>query len=138
MKFFEGLSSFIFDLWKREFRAGLRGRLAYLLLRPGVERIRTLFDYELLGGSPLLGVRGTVIITHGRARRRMITYAIAVGAAAARAGVPELIAEALRPAQAPAVSKVDGPEPPDPGRGAPEEPALAARRWPSATPSCAR
>jgi phosphate acyltransferase len=123
MKFFEGLSSFIFDLWKREFRAGLRGRLAYLLLRPGVERIRTLFDYELLGGSPLLGVRGTVIITHGRARRRMITYAIAVGAAAARAGVPELIAEALRPAQAPAVSKVDGPEPPDPGRGAPEEPA---------------
>ncbi|MBP1704490.1 MAG: phosphate acyltransferase [Chloroflexi bacterium] len=98
MKFFEGLSSFIFDLWRREFAATWRGRLAYLLIRPGVERIRTLFDYEALGGSPLLGVRGTVIITHGRARRRMITYAIAVGAAAARARVPELIGEALRPA----------------------------------------
>jgi len=62
-----------------------------------VERIRALFDYEVLGGSPLLGVRGTVIITHGRARRRMVKHAIAVGAAAARARVPELIAEALRP-----------------------------------------
>jgi glycerol-3-phosphate acyltransferase PlsX len=98
MKFFEGLSTFIFDLWRREFQAGWRGRLAYLLVRPGVERIRALFDYEALGGSPLLGVRGTVIITHGRARRRMITYAIAVGAAAARARVPELIGEALLPA----------------------------------------
>ena len=101
MKFFEGLSSFIFDLWRREFQAGWRGRLAYLLVRPGVERIRALFDYEALGGSPLLGVRGTVIITHGRAKRRMITYAIAVGAAAARARVPELIAEAFRLAPAP-------------------------------------
>ena len=97
IKFFEGLTAFIFELWRRELRAGWRGRLAYLLLRPGVERIRALFDYEVLGGSPLLGVRGTVIITHGRARRRMVKHAIAVGAAAARARVPELIAEALRP-----------------------------------------
>jgi phosphate acyltransferase len=96
MKFFEGLSSFIFDLWRREFSAGWRGRLAYLLMRPGVERIKTLFDYELLGGSPLLGVRGTVIITHGRARARMMTYALAVGAAAARVRIPELIAETFR------------------------------------------
>ena len=35
IKFFEGLSGFIFDLWRAEFRASLRGRLAYLLMRPG-------------------------------------------------------------------------------------------------------
>ena len=39
---------------------------------PGSRRIRQVFDYERVGGSPLLGVKGTVIITHGRARRRMI------------------------------------------------------------------
>jgi glycerol-3-phosphate acyltransferase PlsX len=95
IKFFEGLSGYIFDLWRAEFRGSLRGKLAYLLMRPGIERIRAAFDYERAGGSPLLGVRGTVIITHGRARRRMIGYACEVAATTARARVPELIAEAL-------------------------------------------
>jgi glycerol-3-phosphate acyltransferase PlsX len=97
MKFFEGLSGFIFDLVRREFRRPPLGPLAYLMMRPGFARIREQFDYEKLGGAPLLGVRGTVIITHGRARARMISYAVGVGAAAARARVPEQIAEALGP-----------------------------------------
>ena len=95
MKFFEGLSGYIFDLWRSEFRGSLRGRLAYLLMRPGIGRIRTTFDYEKVGGSPLLGVRGTVTITHGRARRRMVGFACEVAATSARTRVPELIADAL-------------------------------------------
>ena len=95
IKFFEGLSSFIFDLWRDEFRRSWRGRLAYLLMRPSIGRIRTVFDYETHGGSPLLGVKGTVIITHGRAKRRMIGFACDVAARTAAAGVPDLIAEAL-------------------------------------------
>ncbi len=96
IKFFEGLSGFIFDLLRREFRRDLRGRLAYLLLRPGIGRIRQVFDYERMGASPLLGVRGMVLITHGRAKRRMIYHAVEVGAQAARARIPELIAETFR------------------------------------------
>jgi glycerol-3-phosphate acyltransferase PlsX len=96
IKFFEGLSTFIFDLWRGEFRSGIRGRLAYLLLRPGIGRIRRVFDYERAGGSPLLGVKGAVIITHGRARRRMVGFACEVAANTARTGVPGLIAQALR------------------------------------------
>ena len=96
IKFFEGLSTFIFDLFREEFRGSLRGRLAYLLLRPGIARIRDVFDYEKAGGSPLLGVRGSVIITHGRAKRRMIGFGCGVAAETARTGVPALIAEALR------------------------------------------
>ena len=95
IKFFEGLSGFIFDLWRDEFQRGLRGRLAYLLMRPAIGRIRHVFDYERVGGSPLLGVKGTVIITHGRAKRRMIGFACEVGATTARTRVPDLIAEAL-------------------------------------------
>jgi glycerol-3-phosphate acyltransferase PlsX len=104
IKFFEGLSTFIFDQWRAEFRGSWRGRLAYLLMRPGINRIRHTFDYELAGGSPLLGVKGTVIITHGRARRRMIAYACEVAATMARARVPELIGEALKPARGEAAS----------------------------------
>ena len=62
---------------------------------PGIGRIREVFDYEAVGGSPLLGVRGAVIITHGRAKRRMIEHAVRVGATTARERVPERIAEAL-------------------------------------------
>src|SRR6187401_1812148 len=103
IKFFEGLSTYIFDLWRAEFSGSWRGRLGYLLMRPSVGRIRGVFDYERVGGSPLLGVRGTVIITHGRARRRMIAFGMEVAAQTARTGVPALIAESLaasRPAGA--------------------------------------
>ncbi|MBI2762828.1 MAG: phosphate acyltransferase PlsX [Chloroflexi bacterium] len=99
IKFFEGLSSFIFDLFRAEFSGSIRGRLAYLLMRPGVGRIRKVFDYERVGGSPLLGVRGSVIITHGRAKRRMIRYGCGVAGETARTRVPTLIAEAFRDAR---------------------------------------
>jgi phosphate acyltransferase len=95
MKFFEGLSTFIFDMVRAEFRRLPFGPLGYLFMRPGIARIRRRFDYERLGGAPLLGVKGTVLITHGRARRRMVGYAVEVGAAAARARIPDRIAEAL-------------------------------------------
>jgi glycerol-3-phosphate acyltransferase PlsX len=95
IKFFEGLSTFIFDLFRGELSGSLRGRLAYLLLRPGIARIRDVFDYERAGGSPLLGVQGSVIITHGRARRRMVGFALDVAARTARTRVPDLIREAL-------------------------------------------
>jgi len=100
IKFFEGLTTFMADLWRDEFRASWRGRFAAVLMRPGIARIRSVFDYERTGGSPLLGVRGTVIITHGRAKRRMVSYACEVAARTARAGVPSLIAEAFASAGA--------------------------------------
>ena len=127
MKFFEGLSSYIFDLLREEFRRAPRGPIAYALMRPGIARIRAKFDYERLGGSPLLGVRGTVLITHGRSRRRMIGYGVAVAAAAARARIPELIAEAFAeggpgrlPGDRPGAGAAMSPEP------APAEASIAA------------
>jgi glycerol-3-phosphate acyltransferase PlsX len=96
MKFFEGLASFIFGLWRKEFERGIRGRIGYLFMRPAVGRMRRTFDYERMGASPLLGVKGMVLITHGSARRRMIEFGVEAGAAAARARIPELIADALR------------------------------------------
>jgi glycerol-3-phosphate acyltransferase PlsX len=95
IKFFEGLSSFIFDQLRTEFKRWPLGPIGYAFMRPGINRIRRRFDYERLGGAPLLGVKGTVLITHGRARRRMIGFALDVGAAAARQRIPDRIADAL-------------------------------------------
>jgi glycerol-3-phosphate acyltransferase PlsX len=97
IKFFEGLSGLIFDMVRAEFKRLPWGPIGYFFMRPGIGRIRKRFDYERLGGAPLLGVNGTVLITHGRAKRRMIGFAVEVGAAAARARIPERIAEALAP-----------------------------------------
>jgi glycerol-3-phosphate acyltransferase PlsX len=108
IKFFEGLSNYILrGLLRREFERDWRGKLGYVLMKPGLGRIREVFDYEKLGGSPLLGVRGTVLITHGRAKRRMISYAVAVGAAAARAGIPAAIADAFKSEPAPGSPTAD-------------------------------
>jgi glycerol-3-phosphate acyltransferase PlsX len=97
MKFLEGLSSYIFGLLRAEFRRLPWGPVGYMFMRPAIGRLRRRFDYERYGSAPLLGVRGTVLITHGRAKRRMIGFAVAVGAAAARARIPERIADAVRP-----------------------------------------
>lgn len=104
IKFFEGLSGFIFDQLRTEFERWPLGPFGYLFMRPGLARIRRRFDYERLGGAPLLGVKGTVLITHGRARRRMVGFAVEVGAAAARARIPELIAAMLSPQSEPAAA----------------------------------
>jgi phosphate acyltransferase len=95
IKFFEGLSRFIFDQLTTEFKRPPWGPIGYTFMRPGIARIRRLFDYEQLGGAPLLGVKGTVLVTHGRARRRMIGFAVAIGATAARARIPDRIAAAF-------------------------------------------
>jgi glycerol-3-phosphate acyltransferase PlsX len=125
IKFFEGLSTYIFDLWRTEFSGSLRGRLAYLLMRPSVGRIRGIFDYEKVGGSPLLGVRGTVIITHGRARRRMIAYGMEVAAQAARTGVPALIAESLAASRQAGVAHATAPAEMPPPVGSPTASVVA-------------
>ena len=84
IKFFEGLSTFIFDLWRAEFRAApgpARVPADAPGHRPDPRRLR------LREGRRLAAARrqkGTVIITHGRAKRRMIGYACEVAATTAR------------------------------------------------------
>ena len=92
IKFFEGITSFIFRALREDLRQGPIAPLALLALKPGFDRMKARFDYERYGGAPLLGVKGVSIVTHGRAKARMIENAIRVASEAADAGVPELIA----------------------------------------------
>jgi glycerol-3-phosphate acyltransferase PlsX len=93
IKFFEGITSFIFRALREDLQHGPLAPLALLALKPGFERMRARFDYEGYGGAPLLGVRGVSIVTHGRAKARMIENAIRVASESAEARVPELIAQ---------------------------------------------
>jgi len=96
IKFFEGITSFIFGALREDLQQGPIAPLALLALKPGFDRIKARFDYERYGGAPLLGVQGVSIVTHGRARARMMENAIRVASEAAEARVPELIGEWTR------------------------------------------
>ena len=75
----------------REFRRSLRGQLAYLLLRAGGRADPEVFDYETAGRLAAPRREGPVIITHGRARRRMVGVRLrGRGRRRARAGSPAL------------------------------------------------
>lgn len=91
IKLFEGLTGYIFRSLRDDLQQGPIAPLALLALKPGFDRMRQRFDYERYGGAPLLGVRGVSIVTHGRARARMIEHAIRVASEAAAARVPEVI-----------------------------------------------
>jgi len=93
IKFFEGITSFIFRALREDLQQGLIAPLALLALKPGFDRMKARFDYERYGGAPLLGVKGVSIVTHGRAKSRMIENAIRVASESAEARVPELIAQ---------------------------------------------
>ncbi len=96
IKFFEGITSFIFRAMREDLQQGPIAPLALMALKPGFDRIKARFDYERYGGAPLLGVRGVSIVTHGRARARMIEHAIRVASESASARVPDLIAQWTR------------------------------------------
>ncbi|MGH2456126.1 MAG: phosphate acyltransferase PlsX [Candidatus Limnocylindria bacterium] len=96
IKFFEGLTSYIFRSLRTDLQQGPVAPLALLALKPGFDRLKHRFDYERYGGAPLLGVRGVSIVTHGRAKARMIENALRVASEASAARIPDLIAEWTR------------------------------------------
>jgi glycerol-3-phosphate acyltransferase PlsX len=96
VKFFEGITSFIFRALREDLQQGPIAPLALLALRPGFDRMKARFDYERYGGAPLLGVKGVSIVTHGRAKARMLENAIRVASESANARIPDLIAEWTR------------------------------------------
>ena len=53
-------------------------QIGYGLAKGAFEEFRKRVDYEEYGGAPMLGVRGGVIICHGRSSRLAIKNAIRV------------------------------------------------------------
>ena len=52
--------------------------MAALVLRPAFRNIAKKLDYAVIGGAPLLGVDGAVIISHGRSSELAIENAVGV------------------------------------------------------------
>lgn len=99
---------------KREFFRHPARMFGALLLRGAFQALKSKMDPEIYGGAPLLGVPGTVIITHGASTYRAIYHAIIAGAAAVSTNVVDEIAAriaAMRQQQEKPQQKQKGPAP---------------------------
>lgn len=66
LKMFEATATYITNLIRQEFRNDIASMLGGVLAQPAFKRIRKKVDTSEIGGAPLLGVNGIVIIGHGQ------------------------------------------------------------------------
>ncbi len=95
IKLSEGLGSMIKQMLREEITRTAPGKIGGLLIKDAVKRMSQRTDYEEIGGAPLLGVDGVVIIGHGRSNARAIKSALRVAAQAVEKGVVEAIEKGL-------------------------------------------
>ena len=95
LKTIESEARGISTMLRRTFTRNPLRVLGALLLRGAVRDLKNVMDPELYGGAPLLGVNGTVIITHGASSHKAIYHAIRVSAECVRNRVAEKITENL-------------------------------------------
>ena len=91
----EGALKLAFDLLREVFSASLAGRVAYLLARPGLERLRTWLDPRRYNGAVMLGLNGVVVKSHGGTDAEGFAHAIDVAMDMVTHGFDERIREGL-------------------------------------------
>jgi len=109
VKLTEGLVSFLGKLAKREFTGGVRNKIALAsmipglilmlpglaLLYPTIAGLRKRMDWREVGGAPLLGVNGVVVIGHGRSDVKAIRSMIRMAERSVRQDLISAIAASL-------------------------------------------
>jgi len=78
LKVSEGLVDVIKHMLKESFESTIASKIGYVLSRQAFKDFRKRMDYSEYGGAPLLGVKGVVIICHGRSNDNAIRNAIRV------------------------------------------------------------
>lgn len=76
LKSCEGVAGAIFKILKADIKTSLISKLGAMLMKPSFMRLKKKIDWQEYGGAPLLGVRGCVIISHGKSDARAIQNAI--------------------------------------------------------------
>ncbi len=95
VKLSEGLAKFLTTIIEREIKSGTLTMLGGLLAKPAFRRMGKVLDYSQIGGVPLLGVNGVVIVGHGRSNAKAIKNGIGVAKRAVEGGMLQAISERL-------------------------------------------
>ena len=95
MKTAEAVASYLIDTIRKNIMAGTLTKIGGALARPAFKRVRDEFNPDEIGGAPLLGVNGVVIIAHGRSNPYAIQQAIGQARRVVEGGIVAAIAEGL-------------------------------------------
>ncbi|MBE0582656.1 MAG: phosphate--acyl-ACP acyltransferase, partial [Desulfofustis sp.] len=76
LKISEGLAEAAMKMLKDEIVKSTMSKIGYLLARPAFRIFKKRVDYAEYGGAPLLGIKGTGIICHGKSSAYAIKNAI--------------------------------------------------------------
>jgi phosphate acyltransferase len=74
----EGALRLVQQLLRQVFTASLTSRLAYLLAKPGLDRMREWLDPRRYNGAVMLGLNGVVVKSHGGTDAQGFAYAVDV------------------------------------------------------------
>ncbi len=91
----ESTASMLNHLIRDEIKAGPLTAVGGLLAKPAFKRVAKCVDPFEIGGGPLLGVNGVVIVAHGRSNGRAIKNAIGQARHAVQGGVVEAIRQGV-------------------------------------------
>lgn len=78
LKTSESLGMIILEMIKQEVQKSFLSKIGATLMLPALKRFKKKADFAEYGGAPLLGTKGTCIITHGRADEKAIKNALRV------------------------------------------------------------
>ncbi len=77
LKASEGVVATVFDLMKTQIRKSIPAKIgAFMMKKKVFKKLKEKVDYAEYGGAPLLGVKGCVIISHGKSNAKAIKNAI--------------------------------------------------------------
>jgi glycerol-3-phosphate acyltransferase PlsX len=91
----EGVYETVIELAKYAYTEKLLWRAGLAMLSSGIQRLKTLTDWEQYGGAPILGFDQIFIKAHGRSRARAISNAGKVAAKAVSQDLAKAILEGL-------------------------------------------
>ncbi len=95
MKTAEAVASYMSDMIRKYIMAGTLTKIGGALARPAFQRVRDQLNPDEVGGAPLLGVNGVVIIAHGRSNAYAIQQAIGQARRVAETRIVQAIAEGV-------------------------------------------
>jgi len=93
IKAIEGFGEAIFESLQQGASGQMSPQASASTLSSTLQTVSKRLDYSEYGGAALLGVRGNVIVAHGRSRAKAIKSAIRLARQAVEAGITEIIRE---------------------------------------------
>lgn len=95
LKVSEGVIDTMLSMLKHEMTFGILSKIGFFFLKSALKRVQKKLDYSEYGGALLLGVKGLVIIGHGRSSEKAIKNAIILGKKFVTGNVLEKISKEL-------------------------------------------